>query len=79
MNARYAKPSGACSTTFAGWCVRACSRAAEIASESCSPTTDNRGTAEYKRHLAGELTRRSLRLAVERIRAGAAGDQQRKG
>ena len=54
-------------------------RAAEIASESCSPTTDNRGTAEYKRHLAGELTRRSLRLAVERIRAGAAGDQQRKG
>jgi len=54
-------------------------RAAEIASESCSPTTDNRGTAEYKRHLAGELTRRSLRLAVERILAGAAGDQQRKG
>lgn len=50
-------------------------RAAEIASTSCSPNTDNRGTAEYKRHLAGELTRRTLRLAVERIEAGLAGDQ----
>jgi carbon-monoxide dehydrogenase medium subunit len=52
--------------------------AAAIASESCSPVTDNRGTAEYKRHLAGELTRRTLRLAVERIQAGAAGDQNRR-
>ncbi|MEP6816298.1 MAG: xanthine dehydrogenase family protein subunit M, partial [Marmoricola sp.] len=50
-------------------------RAAEIASASCSPNTDNRGTAEYKRHLAGELTRRTLRLAVERIEAGLAGDR----
>jgi carbon-monoxide dehydrogenase medium subunit len=50
-------------------------QAAGIASESCSPTTDNRGTADYKRHLAGELTRRTLRLAVERIQAGVAGDQ----
>ncbi len=50
-------------------------RAGAIAAESCSPATDNRGTAEYKRHLADELTRRTLRTAVERIRAGEAGDR----
>ena len=50
-------------------------RAGAIAAESCSPSTDNRGTADYKRHLADELTRRTLRLAVQRIRAGVAGDQ----
>ena len=49
-------------------------RAGAIAAESCTPVTDNRGTADYKRHLADELTRRTLRLAVERIRAGRAGD-----
>jgi len=48
--------------------------AAGLAAEACSPTTDNRGTAEYKRHLAGELTRRTLRTAVERIRTGRRGD-----
>ena len=52
-------------------------RAGAIAAESCSPVTDNRGTADYKRHLADELTRRTLRLSVERIRAGVAGDQGR--
>jgi len=41
-------------------------RAGTIAAESCSPSTDARGSAEYKRHLAGELTRRSLQRAVER-------------
>src|SRR5262245_34979009 len=51
------------------------SRAGEIAAESCSPTTDDRGSADYKRHLADELTRRTLRLSVERIQAGIAGDQ----
>lgn len=50
-------------------------QAARLASQGCSPTTDGRGTAEYKRHLAGELTRRTLRTAVERIRAGRHGDQ----
>src|SRR6478735_8981402 len=49
-------------------------RAGAIAAESCSPTTDNRGTAEYKRHLADELTRRTLRRAVQRIQAGVTGD-----
>ncbi len=50
-------------------------QAGAIAAESCSPTTDNRGTADYKRHLADELTRRTLRTAVQRIEAGLAGDQ----
>jgi aerobic carbon-monoxide dehydrogenase medium subunit len=31
--------------------------------------TDVRGTAEYKRHLASELTIRTLRTAAERVRS----------
>jgi aerobic carbon-monoxide dehydrogenase medium subunit len=50
-------------------------QAGAIAAESCSPVTDNRGSADYKRHLADELTRRTLRTAVQRIQAGAAGDR----
>jgi aerobic carbon-monoxide dehydrogenase medium subunit len=42
-------------------------RAGAIAARSCRPTADQRGSAEYKRHLADELTRRTLRRAVERI------------
>jgi aerobic carbon-monoxide dehydrogenase medium subunit len=45
--------------------------AGAIAAESCRPVTDSRGTADYKRHLAGELTRRTLRTAWERIGSGA--------
>jgi carbon-monoxide dehydrogenase medium subunit len=41
--------------------------AGAIATQSCSPTTDMRGSAEYKRHLADELTRRALRHSVARI------------
>jgi carbon-monoxide dehydrogenase medium subunit len=41
--------------------------AGAIAAESCSPATDLRGSIEYKRHLANELTRRALRRAVARI------------
>ncbi len=46
-------------------------RAGEIAAASCQPATDMRGSAEYKRHLADELTRRALRTAVGRITAGS--------
>jgi aerobic carbon-monoxide dehydrogenase medium subunit len=42
-------------------------RAGAIAARSCDPVTDMRGSAEYKRHLADELTRRTLRRAVARI------------
>jgi carbon-monoxide dehydrogenase medium subunit len=42
-------------------------RAGRIAAESCDPVTDMRGSADYKRHLASELTRRTLRRAVTRI------------
>ena len=52
-------------------------QAGAIAAEACSPVTDKRGTADYKRHLADELTRRTLRTSVERIRAGLAGDSAR--
>jgi carbon-monoxide dehydrogenase medium subunit len=45
--------------------------AGEIAAGSCSPSTDMRGSAEYKRHLANELTRRALRRAVARIHGEA--------
>jgi aerobic carbon-monoxide dehydrogenase medium subunit len=47
-------------------------RAGEIAAENCRPVTDQRGPADYKRHLAGELTARALRLAVARARGQAA-------
>ena len=40
------------------------------AAEACAPVTDMRGTADYKRHLATELTIRTLRTAVERVRTG---------
>ncbi|MGO9157350.1 FAD binding domain-containing protein [Mycobacterium sp.] len=38
------------------------------AAQACEPVTDVRGTAEYKRHLASELTIRTLRTAAERVR-----------
>jgi carbon-monoxide dehydrogenase medium subunit len=40
--------------------------AGQIATENCDPVTDGRGTSDYKRHLAGELTRRTLRTASDR-------------
>ncbi|MFI5042625.1 MAG: FAD binding domain-containing protein [Acidimicrobiales bacterium] len=44
--------------------------AARLASEGCNPVSDQRGPADYKRHLAGELTLRALRKAASRARGG---------
>ncbi len=41
-------------------------RAGQIAAEHCRPVSDQRGPADYKRHLAGELTARALRAALAR-------------
>ncbi len=41
-------------------------RAGQIAAEHCTPSSDQRGPADYKRHLASELTTRALRLALWR-------------
>ncbi len=41
-------------------------RAGEIAAEHCRPSSDQRGPADYKRHLARELTTRALRRALDR-------------
>jgi carbon-monoxide dehydrogenase medium subunit len=41
-------------------------QAGAIASEDCAPTADGRGPADYKRHLAGVLTKRALRRASAR-------------
>lgn len=43
--------------------------AARLAAEDCEPIADQRGSAEYKRHLAQELTHRALRRAAERALA----------
>jgi carbon-monoxide dehydrogenase medium subunit len=45
-------------------------RAGQIAAQHCHPASDQRGPADYKRHLAAELTTRALRLAL--ARAGSA-------
>jgi aerobic carbon-monoxide dehydrogenase medium subunit len=44
--------------------------AAALAAEDCDPIGDLRGPADYKRHLARELTQRALRRAAERALAG---------
>jgi carbon-monoxide dehydrogenase medium subunit len=45
--------------------------AGQVAARHCNPATDQRGPADYKRHLVGELTARALRLAAARA-SGAA-------
>jgi aerobic carbon-monoxide dehydrogenase medium subunit len=46
--------------------------AAQVAAQQCDPVTDQRGSKEYKRHIAGVLTGRVLTRAAERA-------QQQKG
>jgi carbon-monoxide dehydrogenase medium subunit len=41
-------------------------QAAQMASEDCSPVPDGRGPVDYKRHLAGVLTKRALGRATAR-------------
>ena len=41
-------------------------QAAAVASEDCAPVPDQRGPVDYKRHLAGVLTRRALTRAIVR-------------
>jgi carbon-monoxide dehydrogenase medium subunit len=41
-------------------------QAGAIAAEDCSPIADGRGPVDYKRHLAGVLSKRALRRAVAR-------------
>jgi carbon-monoxide dehydrogenase medium subunit len=41
-------------------------QAGAIASQACSPIPDGRGPVDYKRHLAGVLTKRALRRACAR-------------
>jgi carbon-monoxide dehydrogenase medium subunit len=46
-------------------------RAGQIAAEHCRPVSDQRGPADYKRHLAQELTIRALRRALARVAGDA--------
>jgi carbon-monoxide dehydrogenase medium subunit len=50
--------------------------AGELAKKSASPISDKRGTAEYRLHLVGVLTRRTLAIAVDRARQGSGGPKQ---
>lgn len=43
-------------------------QAAQAAMSICEPAEDLRGSPEYKTHIAGEMTRRALRLALQRAR-----------
>ena len=43
-----------------------CTRTAQLAANACAPVSDQRGSAHYKRHVAGVLTERALRRATAR-------------
>lgn len=42
------------------------------AAEACEPVSDMRGNADCKKHLASDLTIRTLHTSVERVRNAAA-------
>ena len=46
----------------------ALAQAARLAMSICEPTEDQRGDAEYKTAMAGEMTRRALQTALSRTR-----------
>jgi carbon-monoxide dehydrogenase medium subunit len=48
-------------------------RAGQLAAQHCRPVSDQRGPADFKQHLAGELTTRALWRALQRARAYGAG------
>src|SRR5215472_10627509 len=48
-------------------------QAGQIAAEHCQPSSDQRGPADYKRHLARELTVRALRRALARAKGAGQG------
>ena len=37
----------------------------------CDPAEDLRGDAEYRTHMAGEMTRRAIRLALQRAQGNS--------
>jgi carbon-monoxide dehydrogenase medium subunit len=53
--------------------------AGRIAAEHCRPTSDQRGPADYKRHLARELTARALRRAYVRAKGARQGAPEASG
>ncbi len=48
-------------------------RAGAAAAAACSPVADQRGSVQYKRHVAGVLTIRALQRATSRAQTGPAG------
>ena len=49
---------------------QALEKAAQLSRETCQPIDDKRGTKEYRRHLAGVLTKRALGIAASRAKEG---------